>query len=117
MSFPFSLPLLLDGATGTNLIRAGMPAGVCVEQWALDHPEAVRSLQRAFVEAGSQAILAPTFGANRAKLKNYDLADQTADFNRRLVALSREAAAGADVLIGGDLSPPSDWSNPTAQPP
>lgn len=105
MSFPFSLPLLLDGATGTNLIRAGMPAGVCVEEWILSHPETVLSVQRAFIEAGSQAILAPTFGANRSKLSHYGLENKTAEINAHLVALSKKAAAGTNVLIGGDLSP------------
>ena len=71
MSFPFHLPLILDGATGTNLIAAGMPSGVCVEQWILEHPEKLLALQRAFLEAGSNAVMAPTFGANREKLAAY----------------------------------------------
>ena len=57
MSFPFHLPLILDGATGTNLIAAGMPSGVCVEQWILEHPEKLLALQRAFLEAGSNAVI------------------------------------------------------------
>ena len=59
MSFPFHLPLILDGATGTNLIAAGMPSGVCVEQWILENPEKLQSLQRAFLEAGANAVMAP----------------------------------------------------------
>ena len=38
---------LLDGATGSNLMKAGMPRGVPTELWVLDHPEALLSLQRA----------------------------------------------------------------------
>ena len=59
MSFPFPLPLILRGATGTNLIAAGMPSGVCVEQWIFEHPEKLLALQRAFLEAGSNAVMAP----------------------------------------------------------
>ena len=45
--------IYLDGATGSNLQKAGMPTGVCPEQWILEHPDAILELQRAFVEAGT----------------------------------------------------------------
>lgn len=105
MSFPFHLPLILDGATGTNLIAAGMPSGVCVEQWILENPEKLQSLQRAFLEAGSNAVMAPTFGANREKLAAYGLENQVEEINRKLVALSKETAAPFHALVGGDVSP------------
>ena len=54
-------PLLLDGATGSNLQKAGMPRGCCTEEWILANPEKLISLQRSYVEAGSQILLAPTF--------------------------------------------------------
>jgi methionine synthase I (cobalamin-dependent) len=105
MRFPYSLPLVLDGGTGTNLIAAGMPAGVCVEQWILEHPKVMVELQSRFIQAGSNALYAPTFGANRAKLKNYGLQDHVEEMNLRLVELSKQAAGNSGVLIGGDLSP------------
>ena len=49
-------PVLLDGATGSNLRAAGMPVGVSPEAWVLDHPEVLLDLQRGFVEAGSRII-------------------------------------------------------------
>ena len=49
---------LLDGATGSNLRAAGMPAGVCSEDWIRSHPDTLQSLQRAYVDAGSEIILA-----------------------------------------------------------
>ena len=61
-------PLILDGATGSNLQKAGMPVGVCPEQWILDHPQVLLKLQKDFVEAGSDIVYAPTFSANRIKL-------------------------------------------------
>ena len=59
----------LDGATGSNLIKRGMPAGVCPEQWILDHPEAILELQKEYVEAGTNILYAPTFTCNRIKLQ------------------------------------------------
>lgn len=105
MSFPFSLPLILDGATGTNLIAAGMPSGVCVEQWILEHPQVITDLQQKFIDAGSNALYAPTFGANRQKLGGYGLQDRVEEFNLRLVDLTKRVAGPAGVLVCGDISP------------
>ena len=96
-------PIILDGATGTNLQAAGMKMGVCPEQWILENPEAILELQRAYVEAGTDILYAPTFTANRIKLAEYGLEDQLEDMNRRLVALSREASQGK-ALVAGDIS-------------
>lgn len=99
------LPLLLDGATGTQLQKRGMPSGVCTEQWVLEHPQVLQDIQRAYVEAGSDVIYAPTFGANAASLSHHGVeAGQVADYNRRLVAITREAV-GERALVAGDLSP------------
>lgn len=84
--------VILDGATGTNLQEAGMPAGVCPEQWILEHPQVLVDLQRAYVEAGTDILYAPTFSANRLKLQEYGLQDRIEEMNRELVALSKEAA-------------------------
>lgn len=94
---------LLDGATGSNLRAAGMPAGVCSETWVRAHPETLQTLQRAYVDAGSEIILAPTFGANRALLVHHGLEHEVTPLNRALVALSREAI-GTDALIAGDMT-------------
>lgn len=96
-------PIFLDGATGSNLQRRGMPAGVCPEQWILKHREIMIALQREFVDAGSQIVYAPTFTANRIKLKEYGLEGQIAQMNRDLVALSKEAV-GPKALVAGDLT-------------
>lgn len=105
MSFPFKLPMLLDGATATNLTAAGMPSGVCVEKWILEHPETLVKLQSDFIAAGAQAVYAPTFGANRACLSNYGLEGEVAELNEKLVALSQSIAKPAGVLVGGGLCP------------
>ena len=95
-------PLLLDGATGSNLMKAGMPRGGCTETWVLEHPQALIDLQRSYAEAGSQILYAPTFQAQPIALEKVGLADKTEEVNARLVALSREAAP--DALIAGDLT-------------
>ncbi len=82
--------MLLDGATGTNLQKAGMPAGVCPELWMIEHKEAVRELQTAFLEAGTDILYAPTFSANRIKLAEYELEDRLEELNTQLVRLSKE---------------------------
>ena len=68
--------LLLDGATGSNLMKAGMPRGVCTESWVLEHKDVIQSLQKAYIEAGSHIIYAPTFGGNRINLTMHGLEDQ-----------------------------------------
>lgn len=95
--------VILDGATGSNLRAAGMPVGVCSELWAMEHPEAIQTLQRAYVDAGSRIIYAPTFSANRISLAMHGLENRVEEINSRLVALSKEAADGR-ALVAGDLT-------------
>lgn len=95
--------LLLDGATGSNLYKAGMPRGVSTEQWILENPTVLQNLQKAYVEAGSQIVYAPTFAANAINLKNFGLEKQVRELNRRLVAVSKEAVGGK-ALIAGDVT-------------
>ena len=99
--------IYLDGATGSNLVKAGMPSGVCPEQWILEHPDIMQKLQEDYVKAGTDILYAPTFTANRIKLAEYGLADRMEDMIRKLVAISRRAAdtsADRKVYIAGDLT-------------
>lgn len=93
----------LDGATGSNLIKRGMPGGVCPEKWIIEHPDIFVAFQREYVKAGSNIIYAPTFTANRVKLREYGLENQIAEINYKLVALSKEAA-GDKALVAGDIT-------------
>lgn len=95
--------IYLDGATGSNLLKRGMPGGVCPEKWIIEHPDIFVEFQREYVEAGSNIIYAPTFTANRIKLKEYGLEDQIAEINHQLIALSKEAAGGK-ALVAGDIT-------------
>ena len=93
---------ILDGATGSNLRKAGMPNGVCTETWVLEHPEVLMDLQRRYAESGSQIIYAPTFQAQPIALKAVGMERNTESINAALIALSRKAAP--DCLIAGDLT-------------
>lgn len=95
--------VILDGATGYNLLKAGMPRGVCTEEWICKNPQVLVNLQRGYKEAGSRIVLAPTFSANRMNLEDRGLGDRIEEINRRLVGITREAV-GEDFLVGGDLT-------------
>ena len=94
--------LFLDGATGSNLQKAGMPRGCCTEQWVLEHPDALIALQRRYAEAGSNILYAPTFQAQPIALEKVGLADQTEAINAKLATLTRSVSP--DILVAGDLT-------------
>ena len=92
----------LDGATGSNLQKAGMPRGCCTEQWILEHPQALITLQQSYANAGSQILYAPTFQAQPIALERLGLDAQTEEINAKLVKLSKSACP--DCLIAGNLT-------------
>lgn len=95
--------LFLDGATGSNLMAQGMPRGICTELWVLQHKEVIQSLQKAYIEAGSQIVYAPTFGGNRINLAKHGLNQRIGEINTTLVAYSKEAA-GSKAFVAGDIT-------------
>lgn len=104
--------LLLDGATGSNLMAAGMPRGVCTETWVLNHKEILQKLQKAYIDAGSRIIYAPTFGANRINLKLHHLEDKIKEMNYELVAIAKESANG-QAFIAGDITTTGKMMTPS----
>ena len=99
--------IYLDGATGSNLVKAGMPSGVCPEQWILEDREVMLQLQKEYVQAGTNILYAPTFTANRVKLAEYHLEKNMSSMIHDLVAISKEAAAstpGHPVYVAGDIT-------------
>lgn len=107
-------PLILDGATGTQLQKRGYQGDVSAEQWVLDHPDSIQDVQRRYVQAGSQVVYAPTFGANRQKLEERSIFNQTAEYNRRLTALSQQAVEGL-AWVAGDISPTGLFLSPLGE--
>ena len=103
--------LRLDGATGTELAKQGMPPGVCPEKWVTENPEALYAVQRAYVNAGSNVVYAPTFGANPFKLAEFGLEKSCRELNARLVQISRNAVEGK-ALVFGDIAPTGNLVEP-----
>lgn len=104
-------PLILDGATGTQLQKRGCTSGMCSEQWVLEHPESIVEIQRNYIASGSQIVYACTFGANRVKLEENGIFNQVRDYNLRLVALSKQAAEGR-AWVAGDIAPTGKFLAP-----
>ncbi len=109
-------PLILDGATGTQLQKRGYTSGQCAEEWVLEHPDTIREIQRDYIAAGSNIVYASTFGANRVKLEENGIFNQVADYNTRLAALSKEAA-GERAWVAGDMAPTGKFLAPMGDTP
>ena len=97
-------PVVTDGAWGTQMQQRGLPLGACPDAWNLAEPDKVEAVARSYVEAGSQAILTNTFGANRFILARHKLEDNVAQINRAGVEISRRAA-GDDALLFASIGP------------
>lgn len=111
-------PVILDGATGSNLLKMGMPRGISTELWLEEHPDPILELQRAYLDAGSQIIYAPTFLANRLGLKDHlkslDASDRTSRIralNHKLVHYTQEAVQGK-ALVAGDIGGTGSFMEP-----
>lgn len=98
-------PLLGDGAMGTQLMLAGLEQGGCGEAWNLHHPEKVRDIQRRYVDAGADCLITNSFGGSRIMLGRHGLAGEVAAVNRASVAIARDAFAGRDGYVLGDIGP------------
>ncbi len=85
--------LVLDGAMGTMLQRAGMPAGECPELLNVTAPEMVGQVLDLYKLAGSDCCITNTFGGSAPKLAEYGLADRVEELNRAAVRIARQAGA------------------------
>ena len=97
-------PIVFDGAMGTMLFEHGVFINHCFDQLNLVKGELNSDIHRQYVEAGAMVIETNTFGANRVRLANFDLADQTAQINRTGVELAKNAA-GDQVAVAGSVGP------------
>ena len=103
--------LVADGATGTMLQAAGLPAGEAPEHWNLENPEVIKALHRRYVDAGADLILTNTFGGSCIRLRRAELAGQVTEINRAAARLAREVA-GDRVFVLGDLGPTGELLAP-----
>ena len=97
-------PVILDGATGTELQKRGFTGDMSAEQWVLEHPESILEIQRKYVASGSNVLYAPTFGGNRQKLEERGIFNRTEEMNKALAQLSKQAADGK-AWVAGDIAP------------
>ncbi|OHD24554.1 MAG: 5-methyltetrahydrofolate--homocysteine methyltransferase [Spirochaetes bacterium GWD1_27_9] len=103
--------LVLDGATGTELQKRGMPKGVCPEKWVSENPSILIDVQKSYKDAGTNIVYSCTFGANRYKLEEFGLQDEVYQLNKKLAEISRDAV-GKDSLVAGDLAPTGKFIEP-----
>ena len=103
-------PVILDGGMGTMLQAKGLKLGEHPELAALDHPDWLLDIHRAYAEAGSQILCANTFGANREKLRRTGRTVE--EVIPPSIAIAREAAAGR-ALVALDLGPVGQLLEPT----
>jgi methionine synthase I (cobalamin-dependent) len=96
--------LVADGATGTQLQKAGLPVGAPSELWVLENPDGIRALHSSYVNAGSDIILTDTFGGTRVKLAKNGLGDKVVEINRKAAELAREVI-GKKGFVLGDIGP------------
>ncbi len=103
--------LVADGATGTQLQKAGLKPGASPERWNLENPEAIRALHRGYIEAGANVVLTNTFGGTRFRLARHGLEGQVREINAAAAKLAREVA-GESVFVFGDIGPSGELLKP-----
>jgi 5-methyltetrahydrofolate--homocysteine methyltransferase len=96
--------LVLDGAMGTELQRAGLPPGACGELWNLERPEIVLAIHERYRTAGADILVTNTFGGSPALLARHGLGDRAAEIALAAAGIAREAA-GVRGFVLGDIGP------------
>lgn len=102
---------VLDGAMGTQLIARGVEAGRCNDWLNVELPNMVLDVHKAYIDAGSDAIITNTFGANRYALGRHGCADKAFEINKAGAQVARRAA-GQDRYVLGDIGPTGDFLEP-----
>jgi len=102
---------LLDGAMGTQLIARGIEVGTCNDYLNIDSPDTIFAIHQAYVQAGSDAVLTNTFGANKYALARHGLAKEAIKINTAGGQIARRAA-GEEKYVLGDIGPSGDLLEP-----
>ena len=102
---------LLDGATGTQLIARGTDVGTCNDYLNISSPGIVSEVHRAYLQAGSDAVITNTFGANKYTLARHGLADEVVGINKAGAQIARQAATEQKYVLG-DIGPSGDFLEP-----
>ena len=104
--------VLLDGATGTEMQKRGLPAGTSPELWSIENPDISAEIYRSYAESGSDILYSCTFGGTPWKLEEFGAADRTEEINRAIAETAVKTAdavaaagGGQRPLIAGDIGP------------
>lgn len=105
--------LLLDGAMGTMLQAAGLPAGASPDRFCLERPDILQNIHSAYVQAGADILTTCTFGGSAYKLSpGLDVVH----FNMSMAQAARHAAntagGGKKVFVAGNLGPTGHFVRP-----
>lgn len=104
--------ILGDGAMGTMLQQAGLTDGGAPELWNVTHPERVKAVYQAYIDAGSNMIETNTFGGTAGRLKLHNLEHRVVELNRAGVQLAREVADPVGALVAGSIGPTGEMIEP-----
>lgn len=96
--------LIADGATGTQLLKAGLEPGIAPESWNIDNPGAIVDLHRSYLDAGADIVLTNTFGGTSIRLERHQLQNKVKPINEAAARIAREAA-GSRGFVFGDIGP------------
>ncbi|MBW7991199.1 MAG: homocysteine methyltransferase [Planctomycetes bacterium] len=102
---------LLDGAMGTELIARGIKVGKCNDYLNIEQPDIIFDIHHSYFEAGSDAVIANTFGANKYVLGRHGFAEETIKINKAGAQIARDAA-GENKYVLGDIGPSGDFLEP-----
>ena len=99
--------LVFDGAMGTELYRRHIFTNRCFDELCLSDPKLIRQIHTDYRDAGADVLTTNTFGANRAALAKFALAEKLSDIVRAGARLAREVADGADrpMFVAGSIGP------------
>jgi len=92
--------VLFDGAMGTELMKRGLPHGLCPEEWNITRPEVLKEIHRSYYEAGADAVSTNSFGANPIKLASCGLEGRSAELNLAAAGLAAEVRPSGKFVIG-----------------
>lgn len=106
--------VLLDGGFGTELFKRGFPRGACLETWNVERPEVVKEIHRSYFEAGSDAVMANSFGGNAIKLSSHGQEKRCYELNKAAAGIANEAKPEGG-FVGGDIGPTGKFLRPQGE--
>lgn len=109
-----SRPIILDGATGTELIARGLSSGEPPEGWNILYPERVQDVHRSYYASGSDVVVSNSFGANRIKLSTYGYAERVEEINKKACEILRNACT-KDAFVAGNIGPTGKFLKPVGE--